>query len=106
MVVSIRSIHNDDISGEGTSIDFSLIDWPQQVLQGPSNCGRSLSKLSSVRSFSSRQKNNKVPVQCIFWARGFCKNEGKCRFLHEPVNKEVPLMDTSDEKAGKKSENE
>jgi len=106
MVVSIRSIHNDDISGEGTSIDFSLIDWPQQVLQGPSNCGRSLSKLSSVRSFSSRQKNNKVPVQCIFWARGFCKNEGKCRFLHEPVNKEVPLMDTSDDKAGKKSENE
>ena len=39
--MSIRSIHNDDISGEGTSIDFSLIDWPQQVLQGKLKCSRS-----------------------------------------------------------------
>jgi len=95
MVVSIRSILNDDISGEGTSIDFSLIEWPQQVLNGPNKGIRSLSKLSSVRSHSTK-KSTKSQVQCIFWARGYCRNEQKCRFLHEPVEKDVLLTDANE----------
>lgn len=33
MVVSIKSILLTDVSGEGTVSDYSLEEWPRQVLQ-------------------------------------------------------------------------
>jgi len=83
MVVSVKSILPVDISGEGTITDFSAGGWtnPFQLTRGVKY------RTSNVPGYSQSSgavKGGKVPVPCIYWGRGYCRNGDVCRFLHEP----------------------
>ena len=55
---------------------------------------------------SNTTRGGKVPVQCIFWARGYCRNEEKCRFLHEAVTAAAAPASAATNDDAKKVENE
>ena len=101
MVVSIKSIPQEDLSGEGTVSDYSRTVWPRQVLEVKGKYDDPCFKYAAVKyvdhfvvlgcnpqikkhpSSEVGGGGTKGSSYCIFWNRGYCRNEHNCRFLHE-----------------------
>ena len=100
MVVSVKSILPVDISGEGTITDYSPGGWTNksQIPRGNAviccyfiqlqvNFSGIKYRTNSIPGYlqsGGPVKGGKVPIPCIYWGRGFCRNGDTCRFLHEP----------------------
>jgi len=83
MVVSVKSILPVDISGEGTITDYSPGGWTNKS-QIPRGIKYRTNSIPGYLQSGGPVKGGKVPIPCIYWGRGFCRNGDTCRFLHEP----------------------
>ena len=92
MVVSVKSVLLDDVSGEGKVTDYSREEWPTPSMITMKFVGTNISSQKIIVNETKLilGSNNvakivkKKPVKCIYYARGFCRNKDEeCGFLHE-----------------------